>query len=116
MRDVVDAIDPIGQARITETGMRGRNDAMALREQADESIVRREARAAVQKKQRRARAALMELELDSPSFSICRFTRASDSFSTHHYFIAWRSRQGWRGAMPEISVTSFWRIASAKLS
>ena len=116
MRDIVDAIEPIGQARITKTRMRWRNDAMALGEQADESIVRREARAAMQEKQRRAGAALMELDLDLAEFQHLPLHASLRFFFYSPLFhrVAFEARL--RGTMPEISVTSLWRIASAKLS
>src|SRR5690242_13180008 len=95
MRDIVDAIEPVGQARIAEPGMRGRENAIALGEQADESVVGREATAAMQEKQRRARAVLMEFELDLPEFQHLPLHACLRFSSAHHYFIARRWRQGW---------------------
>src|SRR6185312_6059127 len=115
MRDIVDAIDPIGQARIAEAGMRGRDDAVMCGQQRDESVIGRETRAAMQEEQRRARAALMDLELDLAEFQhLPLHARLRFSFQPLFHWAAFEARLG--GVSPEISVTSLWRIASAKLS
>ena len=97
MGDVVDAIDPIGQARIAEAGMRRRDHAIALAEQADIGVFGFEAAAGMEKEQRRAVAGFVKLELDIAEHQHLSLHRGAPFFfraGLTHYFIAPPPRQG----------------------
>ena len=63
--DVVDRIDPVGQAGLPEPGMRRRDQPMALGQRSDVGMLGREALRAVQEQNRRTFAGLEHLKLDA---------------------------------------------------